>query len=159
MALVLDLLRHGEAEPSTPAGDDGRRLTPAGRAAIAALARRLLRVDWRPDRAFASPLLRAVETASLVLVDVPGVTAVSLPALESALDPRELFDALIDEGATDGRILLVGHQPLLGRAAAELSGEADVPLSPGTLVTLDAPRGFTPGTARIVRSIRPAAAL
>ena len=75
----LVLVRHGATEMNLSGRYCGRLdppLTEAGRAAVRETARQL--ADFRPERVYCSPALRAKETAAIIAPDVP---AVELPAL------------------------------------------------------------------------------
>jgi len=151
--LVLDVLRHGEAEPAGPAGDAGRALSTAGIRAMAELAERLAAENWRPDRIFSSPLMRARQTAEIVRGAAPGAPAIELlDELLAESEPVDALAALEAIGAGDGHVLLVTHQPLAGRLAARLTGE-ETPFRAGTLVRIEA--GADGG--RVIRSIHPGA--
>ena len=157
MPLVVDILRHGEAESAGAGGDRTRALSPAGRKAMAALAVTLAGEGWRPGRIFSSPLARARQTAEIV----GGAAAPDAPAIEpmeelgADREPHEVLAALEAQGATAGHILLVTHQPLAGRLAAILTG-TEPGFRPGTLVRIEFAAALTPRRGRVVRTIPPA---
>jgi len=121
MAQQLWLLRHGEAEPHEARDDADRRLTPRGerqsRAAGAALA--ALNVEF--DAVYASPRVRALDTARLACeslgVDEPSVED-SLSGGFGVADAR----ALLTAHDADARILVVGHEPDFSQVVFELTG-------------------------------------
>lgn len=153
--LVLDLLRHGRAEPGGPAGDHARRLTRGGRSALERLGARLEREGTRHDRVLASPLVRAAESAAAVLGAFPAHAAVeTLDALAPDSSPAGLLDALRGLGVAGGHVLLVGHQPLLGRLALLLTG-TEAAFAPGSLVRIECPGGLIAGTGRVVLTLDP----
>jgi phosphohistidine phosphatase len=153
--LVLDLLRHGHAEPGGPAGDGARPLTPGGRGALARLGVRLEREGIRHDRVFASPLVRATESAAAVLGAFRDHAPVeTLDALAFASSPADVLEALRGLGLAGGRVLLVGHQPQMGLLARLLTG-AEAAFAPGSLVRIECPRGPVAGTGRVVVTIDP----
>lgn len=153
--LVLDLLRHGPAEPAGPAGDGGRPLTPGGLSVLERLGVRLEREGTRHDRAFASPLVRAAESAAVLLAASPDHAPVeTLEALAFASSPADVLAALRGLGVTSGHVLLVGHQPLLGLLALLLTG-AEVAFAPGSLVRVECPHGLLPGTGRVLLALDP----
>jgi len=115
----LYLVRHAEAEPERPdGGDAARALSAAGaerfRAGVAGLAR----LGVRLDRIEHSPLLRAQETAELLLplLDDGGETAVA-PELARA-SAGALLARIGDAGGE--RVALVGHEPSLSALIATL---------------------------------------
>jgi phosphohistidine phosphatase len=154
--LVLDILRHGEAEPAGASGDEARALSPAGRMAMAALAATLAGEGWRPGRIFSSPLKRARQTAEMVrgaARDAPPIER--LGELGADREPHEVLTALAAHGATAGHVLLVTHQPLAGRLTAILTGK-EAGFRPGTLVRIELDAGLVPRRGRVVRTIPPA---
>jgi phosphohistidine phosphatase len=123
MPLVLDLLRHGHADPPREGGDAARTLSPEGRRMVGELGVRLNRAGWQPDRVFASPLRRAQQSAEIVLAVLRTVPTIeTLASLAPDREPEEVVRALEAKGIRFGTVLLVGHQPLLGRLVAHLVG-------------------------------------
>lgn len=121
--LVLDLVRHAEAEPSGPGGDAARALTAAGRASMVSLGVHLCASGSIPTRIFASPLVRANQSARILAAAIgPGASWEPLDALKPEGDPGVLIEALALEGVADGHVLLVGHLPLLDDLHQLLTG-------------------------------------
>lgn len=138
MPLVLDLLRHGVALPAFQGGDDARRLSPRGRADLERLGAHLAATGWRPHRAFASPLARARESAATALGGVsPALPVEVMEALRPDTEPAAVLLALAEKGATEGHVLLVGHQPLLGLLGGHLTGGPELGFAPGTMVRIE----------------------
>jgi len=153
---VFELLRHGAALPAGAEGDGARRLTPAGRRALEQLASTLAAEGWRPDRVFTSPLLRARESARIVLEPtVPGLEPEMLDELATASAPESLIELLGELGVNDGRVLLVGHQPLIGQLAHFLEGGRERAVSPGAFLRLECPEGLRAGRCRVTWYFRP----
>lgn len=149
MPLVIDLLRHGAAEPSHALGDFHRSLTPDGERGVRDVARQIVERSGPPHRAFASPWRRAWQTATLVLAAWgEGIPIEPLPELEPDRDPVAVLEAVRTLGLDDGRILLVGHQPQMGLLTTLLVG-SEAPFSPGTLIRFECP----PGTLRPARRL------
>jgi phosphohistidine phosphatase len=124
MARQLWVLRHAEAEPHGTRSDAERRVTPRGeqqaRAAGAALSR--LKVSF--DAVLYSPKARARQTAELAAEQWPESQRELLRPYEplaSGFDGRQALEALSAIGA-DGRLLIIGHEPDLSRAVADLTG-------------------------------------
>ncbi len=113
----LILWRHAEAEDGFP--DLERALTPKGRKQAARMAAWLHKHLPESTRVLVSPAARTQQTAqafteSFETLDLIAPGAPSNAVLMSAGWPN-----------AKGTILIVGHQPTLGRAAASLlSGEA-----------------------------------
>jgi phosphohistidine phosphatase len=155
--LRLDLVRHGEAAPAGKGGDDDARpLSDRGRAAIEALAERFARERWRPDAVWTSPLLRAQQTAAILVGRAcPGVSVETLEALVPDHDPEDVTHELRARGA-HGHVVLVGHQPLMGALVAWLTARADGAFPAGGVVRIDVTGALRSGTGTIALEIRPA---
>jgi phosphohistidine phosphatase len=110
--MELVLWRHAEAEDGVL--DMKRELTDKGRRQAAKVAKWLrprLEGEWR---ILASPAARARQTADALGRDYD---------VRVTLGPSATEDALIREAdwpRNDGGVIIVGHQPTLGRAAARL---------------------------------------
>jgi phosphohistidine phosphatase len=113
--MELILWRHADAEDG--ADDMARRLTPKGEGQAAAMAK-WLRAHL-PERytVVASPAIRAQQTAAAL-----GATIVT----DKTLAPGASVDAIVKTAQKHkGVVLIVGHQPDLGAAAAKLVANAD----------------------------------
>ena len=106
----LILWRHAEAEDGQD--DLERMLTPRGRRQAARMAQWLKQNVPGPWTVLASPARRTQETADAL--HLPFVTDHSL--LPGAAASALL--SLADWPARDGTLVMVGHQPTLGQAAA-----------------------------------------
>jgi len=106
------LVRHAEAVDETLAlRDPYRHLTTHGRQQARALGDRLRWHDCVPTRIWASPLVRAVQTAELVATGLACETQVEvMPDLAPDGNARELH-AQIRALAADASVMLVGHEP------------------------------------------------
>src|SRR4051794_1886914 len=108
-------MRHGAAVDIAPSGRDfDRSLTDEGRAHVTQVAKEL-RLSRNTDvpRVLASPLLRAQQTADLLVRYAAAVGSAIETREELATDepmPLTLVAALTTAGAD---ALLVGHQPTL----------------------------------------------
>ena len=111
--MELLLWRHADAEDG--ADDMARRLTPKGEKQAAVVAQ-WLRAHL-PGRytLLASPAVRAQQTAS----------ALATPTTERSLAPGASVAAIVSTARKyKGVVIVVGHQPDLGRAAAALVADA-----------------------------------
>lgn len=131
----LILWRHADAENASP--DTARRLTERGREQarqVAAWLRPRLPADCR---VLVSPATRAQQTAAALAV--PYVTSAALGT------DAEVADVLAAANWPDrpGLTVIVGHQPTLGRIAADLlSGrQSDWNIGKGALWWLQSERG------------------
>jgi phosphohistidine phosphatase len=146
--IELYFFRHGIAvdrEDATVTSDADRPLTDEGRRKTRSAAKGLERLELGIDRILTSPWLRALETADIV-ADVLGMDRAELPELAGNRSVDELLGALSRQ--RDERVLLVGHEPLLGNTVGRLlcSGadfRIDLKKSGVCAVQLDAlpPRG------------------
>ena len=112
----LILWRHAEAEAGAP--DLERRLTPRGREDAARVAAWLLARLPAEFTVLASPARRAQETARAL-----GAEPLTLPGLA----PGAAVEAILEAAGWPGRagaVVVVGHQPDLGRAALQLAAGA-----------------------------------
>lgn len=119
--MLLTLVRHGDAgAPSNELGDMGRCLSPIGREQARATARALAERELSPTMVWTSPLVRAVQTAELLVAPLPYAGAVvARDDLYPDSSPRSLFAALRSL-ADDADVLVVGHMPYMAAAASEL---------------------------------------
>lgn len=155
MLITLDLLRHGLALPAGAGGDRQRVLATEGIRAIEALAAHLAREAWRPDRIFSSPYVRAQQTAGIVSrAAAPPVAVEDLHDLEPECDSAGVLDALARLGITEGHVLVVGHQPLLGLLVGRLTG-FEKGFSPGMLVRVHCPQGPVAGNGQVTLTLAP----
>ena len=116
----LTLLRHGDALPPEPApGDRGRPLSARGRADVQA-AGAAIAARSAPTHAWSSPLVRARQTAELLLAALPAPPSLEItPDLAPEADPARLLAALA-RLSPDADLLLVTHEPLVSALAGEL---------------------------------------
>lgn len=115
--MQLVIIRHAEAAPGSP--DELRPLTAAGREQARSLGLQLREQGIAPDAVVSSPLLRARETAEALA----GLLGLGEPEVDERLapgaTPADIEDAARGRGET---VVVVGHQPDCGRAAAAITG-------------------------------------
>lgn len=124
----LVIVRHAEAAPGRP--DELRGLTEEGRAEARRLGERLRAEGVSPDAIVTSPLLRARETAAALELGEPEVDE----RLAPGATPDDLRAAASGRGGT---VLVVGHQPDCGRAAAALGDGVEPAFPPCGHVTVE----------------------
>jgi len=119
----VTLIRHGEAGDDAPS-DEQRALTDKGRAETRRVGRSLARRGVRFDAVVSSPLVRAVQTAEIVVATLGKRVRVTIS------------DSLVPEARPGGSVAmlaslthaksvaLVAHEPILSRLAAALLGVA-----------------------------------
>jgi phosphohistidine phosphatase len=121
--MQIFLLRHGQAE-SQKTTDDARELTSKGRSDVSSAVVLSLADLKGLCQIWVSPLVRAHQTATIVS-DILGQHDKS-PLLKTTgllvpeADPIVLLDAIEQENARS--ILLVSHQPLVGKVIDLLCG-------------------------------------
>jgi len=156
------LLRHAIAEPRDPRhypADSDRPLTREGRRKMEVAARGLPAADARFDVVFTSPLVRARQTARIVVPALrPRPPLRALRPLSPGGGAGGVFAALASLPA-DASILLVGHEPDLSRLAGAmiLDPRADLPLDfkKGGLCRIDFEGVARPGLGRLVFHLTP----
>lgn len=104
--MKLIIMRHGQASWSA-SSDMERSLTDQGIREVSKTVDLL--VSQQVDRVFASPYLRARQTAQIA-ADAFGLKVEILSELVPDGDPLTLLKALPDEGV----VLLVSHMPMVG---------------------------------------------
>jgi len=115
--MKLYFLRHADALEG--ADDDARALSPHGRKEALAVGRFLKRAGIEFDAVYSSPLVRARETAEIVLA-VCGSAKVDLTAalLNETSDAK--FDEWLKEIPDAKHLCLVGHAPSLAQRVRQL---------------------------------------
>ena len=133
MAGTLWLLRHGDAEPHGAASDFDRRLTARGERQSRAAGRAFARLGVSFEHVFASPRVRALDTARLVCEELGAEAVVHAPLGGGfdAGDARELLAATEPGGA----LLLVGHEPDLSGVVSALTS-ARIEMKKGGIAAL-----------------------
>src|SRR3954452_6609837 len=108
MAAQLWMLRHGEAVPHDSKPDDRRELTPRGRrqSELAGVALAALNEEFAA--CYASPKVRAWETAELACasLNIEPMVERSLADGFSRADAQALLEA-----HGDAKVLVIGHEP------------------------------------------------
>lgn len=139
----LMLLRHAEAENAGPEieSDEARPLSAAGARNARAVGRGLRRLDLVPEAVLTSPLLRARQTAEQVLEGLgDGPAPEEMEALRPGATPGTLLPALQKRQGLS-RVLLIGHQPDVGRILSFLisggSMELEFAIRPATLAVVE----------------------
>ncbi|MGC2520063.1 MAG: histidine phosphatase family protein [Burkholderiales bacterium] len=114
----LILWRHAEAEDGVADGD--RALTPKGERQARRMAKWLARRLPADTVVISSAARRARQTARALSGDFRTAAAIGIGA-----DAKKILDAAGWPDGNDATVVIVGHQPALGRAAAlALTGKA-----------------------------------
>src|SRR3954469_8588833 len=120
MASQLWLLRHGEAVPHNSKPDQERELTARGERQAVAAGAALARLGVELDACYASPKVRALDTARLACRAL-GTEPVVEASLGSQFD-RDAAVALLRAHGDDARVLVVGHEPDFSQVVHDLTG-------------------------------------
>ncbi|RDS81338.1 SixA phosphatase family protein [Dyella psychrodurans] len=148
----LILLRHAEAQPAPPGGEDVvRHLSGRGEQEARAAGTWLKSHGVRPDRVLCSPSERTCATAQLALSALERAPDMQMaPEIYNAT-PGELL-ALLDQHDDVNTLLLVGHNPGIERLVALLvEGRSDEfrGMPPAGLAVLHLDGPLEPGNARL----------
>jgi phosphohistidine phosphatase len=146
--MQLYLVRHGPAEDDSDTGrDEDRALSIKGRARMRAVAEWLRANDHVPDIVYTSPLVRAVQTAEIL---VSGLRS-------RAHEPEVLVSGSLavgrDPTALVGKIhapraMVVGHEPTMTSLLVRLTGGvAATPFSKGMVACV------RQGEGRVARAL------
>src|SRR5690606_19104544 len=132
--MKLLMLRHGQAEMFA-ASDAARQLTDAGHAEVRDVLRKSEKELMEVSQMWVSPLLRAQQTADLVIEargDIPRHTTELLLA-EST--PTDVMEQLLLELCGHQSYMLVGYKPLIGELVNGLCGKPNgyYPMGTGAL--------------------------
>lgn len=131
-------MRHGHALSSQEAGvaaDAERPLSPRGEREALETARHLSAAGFAPDRIISSPFARAVRTAEIAAGVFPSAARETEGVISDG-PAQALLDMALRLRAGAGRVLVVGHMPLIGAVAAHLLGDEPFHLSPAGFVRL-----------------------
>ncbi|HXM51408.1 MAG TPA: phosphohistidine phosphatase SixA [Pyrinomonadaceae bacterium] len=138
--MKMFLVRHGTAESLSPGESDADRLlSPIGQREVTLVANYLASTCGRNPHIWASPLRRARQTAERIgeLTTTDEIKIANLLVPEA--NPVEFANWLGElAAASDQSIVVVGHQPALGRAVAGLLGIKDdvLLIEPATIIEL-----------------------
>jgi len=119
----LYIVRHAIAVPHGTPGvaEDDRHLTEEGMAKMKKAAAGLLKIGAVPELVLSSPLVRARQTADILLGAFGNRIRLTLtPHLAPGESREKLYDQ-IRKHRELGSLMLVGHQPSLGEIAGEIS--------------------------------------
>jgi len=148
MASQLWLLRHGEAVPHDSKPDEERELTARGERQALAAGAALARLGLELDACYASPRVRAVDTAELACRAL-GAEPVVEEALSSGFDRDDALTLLRAHG-DDARVLVIGHEPDFSQVVFDFTG-ARVDFPKGGVAAVRAARG----SGELIALLRP----
>jgi phosphohistidine phosphatase len=146
MSRQLWLLRHGDAEAHGLRPDADRELTPRGRRQSITAGRALARLEVEFEAVYASPRVRALDTALLACAEL-GVDVIVHEPLGGGFERSEAVD-LLDGLSVDGRLLLVGHEPDFSQLVDDFTG-GRIDFKKGAIAAI------RPATGELVVFLRP----
>jgi phosphohistidine phosphatase len=136
------LIRHGDAEAEPPEGleDEARALKPKARMALPAFFESLAPRLGVPDVIFTSPLVRTVQTATLLAQALTYEGPVRAHRHLYPDGPVGAVEAML-AGYSGKTVVVVGHQPTMGVAAAHFLGMSNFgrPVVPGMVIAIERP--------------------
>lgn len=118
----IHILRHGHAEPQVTT-DEARQLTDKGRAETRQVLQSCSGGINDLQAIYASPLVRAQQTAAIAASFFPGIYVQTTDLLIPESSPIEVYEWLSSLHLPS--ILLVSHQPLVGSLVNQLCGTAN----------------------------------
>lgn len=149
---TLYLVRHAIAEERGDKwpDDSTRPLTSKGAARFRKVVRGLRELGVTVDLVLTSPLVRAKQTAQLLVEGLRPAPALAVtPALAPGVGPAKAAEAL-GQFRKARRIALVGHEPDLGELAAWLIGtRAPVAFKKGGVCRIDG-AGLPPADGQLI---------
>lgn len=127
--MTIYILRHGQAETQITT-DEARKLTDKGRGDTAKVLQARLADMGSLAQIWASPLVRAQQTAEIAAVFFPQLKIQTTELLVPEANPQALMDWLDELNAqqlisANQSILLVSHQPLIGALVNKLCSKSD----------------------------------
>jgi phosphohistidine phosphatase len=149
----LYLIRHARAVEQ--AGNDWERaLTAEGRKEALAVGAALEKAGVGLDAIACSPLVRAVETATLMAVEIGFDGGL---VIDPALTPDGTTEAMLKvcDHLTGARVALVGHEPSMGHLLSELVGRPGMSMVKAGVVRLMVPWPPARGKAKIAWQMSP----
>ncbi len=137
--MLCYFLRHGPAgDPQTWEGSDfDRPLTSAGAKRIAAEAKTMANLRIKPDIVITSPLVRARQTAAIVVKELDLRDAlVEDERVGPGFSPARLADVLDDHSDADA-VMFVGHEPSMSHTIGTLIGGGEIDFKKGGLACVE----------------------
>jgi phosphohistidine phosphatase len=131
--MKLYFMRHGEASDDAPT-DELRPLTEKGRERIKFAAKALRRINVTLDTIYASPRVRAQQTASLI-AETQDLAVETREELNFSFTVEALKKLLAGK-PEEAHILMVGHNPSISEVIMAISG-SNVNMKTGSIARLD----------------------
>ena len=141
--MKLYIVRHAIALPHGTPGirDDDRTLTKEGIRKMRQTAAGLRRLNYIPGLLLSSPLVRATQTAEILLKEFGKDVKMRIsPALAPSGSRTALYREIAQYAKRLDSLMIVGHQPSLGEIAGEIawgSPENYLDLKKGSFCAID----------------------
>lgn len=149
--MKIFFLRHAEAEDHA-ASDFDRRLTATGCKQARTVGRFCADYGFLPEVVLSSPLVRAEETARIVVSQFPGGEVVVERWLASGMSAGDFFEG-IGAHQNSASVMVVGHEPDFGETISAALGSTSssvVRVRKASLTLVDfGGRRVRPGTGRL----------
>lgn len=142
------MMRHGHALSAREAGvasDPERPLSPLGEKEALETVRHLSASEFVPDVIISSPFQRADRTARIAAAVFTGAERRTSDALSGG-SLQELQELILSAASGNSRVLLVGHQPLIGAIAGFLTGADSFDVSPAGFIRIRPAQKPGPGS-------------
>jgi phosphohistidine phosphatase len=155
--MEIYVVRHGIAVPSEAGSSDRfRPLTSKGRRRFRRSARRFARLGGKLDLILTSPLVRAVQTAEILVAAVKDAEVAVLEELDPGSGVQALLEA-VARRADFRSVALVGHEPQLSGLIAVLTATPgnEIEVRKGAIVRLDVAEALAPGSAELRWTLNP----
>lgn len=140
LEMYLYIVRHGIAEDQAHSlRDEDRALTEEGKEKMKEAARGLRRMDPGINRIFASPLVRAMQTAEIVAVELK-LKVDLLKELAPGHTPAQVCDFLKQHKGKASAVAVVGHEPNCSELASYLldtPGGVNIDFKKGALCLIE----------------------
>jgi phosphohistidine phosphatase len=152
------VVRHGIAVPAEGGMSDAfRPLTGKGRRRFRRTARRFARIGRPLDLILTSPLVRAVQTAEILVGAVKDAEVAVLEKLDPRSPVERLLEAVSHRAAGFRSVALVGHEPQLSHLIGVLAAIPidEVQLRKGAIVRLDVADALAPASAELRWTLNP----
>ena len=151
----LYIVRHADAgDPSEWIGPDAERpLSSKGVKQAARLAAALVAAGTNVGSLRTSPARRCTETCAVIAAALETTATIDE---QLASGPTAAYVAKLLSRRSNDALLLVGHQPHLGNLIAELTGITTIPVEKGSMIRIDIPAPYMPGSGRLVALVPPA---
>ena len=125
MSKSIAIMRHTLTESGWQKPDPDRCILPEGEVQTANVAQKMAAAGIVPDAVWASPALRAAQTAAIVAQQLcPNVEIETVRQLYYD-DEYQVVDLIEICPDTVNSLLIVGHNPMVSRLVSRLSGSGD----------------------------------